>query len=240
MAEVIRRAAEIQSGQVRASASEGISEEEIRHAAIELGIESGALDAALRGSSEEGPLRFNWWGGPTRYEAERIFEGTITDEAWEDVLADLRTTFEENGTVERRGAAYEWAATGGGTDYKTVTMRPTGDSTRLKATNSFGGSAAVPYVLVPLPLFLTVGLLTRLGWPVTAEWMTGIGVFATSFMGARHLTTLAVRKRFRKFADLFDRIQARLQGSNDVRSQLSDSTSPTIVDEADQHVEGVP
>lgn len=84
------------------SDSQGISEDEIRHAAIERGIAPGALDAALRGSAESGPQRFNWWGGLTRYEAERIFDGTIRDEAWENILADLRQTFEENGTVERR------------------------------------------------------------------------------------------------------------------------------------------
>lgn len=240
MAEVIRRAAEIQSGQARPSASEGISEEEIRHAAMELGIESGALDAALRGSSEQAPHRFNWWGGPTRYEAERIFQGNISDEAWEDILADLRQTFEENGAVERRGATYEWAATGGGVDYKTITMRPTGDSTRLKVTNSFGGIASISYLLIPLPMFIAVGFLTKVGWPVSAEWMFGLGTFAASWIGARHLTIMAAKRRFKRFTDLFDRMQARLQGGDDVRAQLADSTQPTTLHEEDRHVEGMP
>lgn len=241
MAEIIRKAAEIQSGQANPSDSQGISEDEIRHAAMELGIAPGALDAALRGAAESGPQQFNWWGGPTRYEAERIFDGTISDEAWEDILADLRQTFEENGTVERRGATYEWAATGGGVDYKTITLRPTGDSTRLKATSSFGGSAAVWYAAMPIPMFVVVGLLAKVGWPVSAEWLVGLSAFAASWMGARHLTTLAVRKRFRRFADLFDRIQTRIEGPDEgVRPQLVNSSSAVQADNEEQPLTGMP
>lgn len=67
---------------------------------------------------------------------------------------------------------------------------------------------------MPIPMFVVVGLLAEVGWPVSAEWLVGLSAFAASWMGAYHLTTLAVRKRFRRFADLFDPIQARLQTSD--------------------------
>jgi len=220
MAEIIRRAVEIQAG--KPAGQEGISEDELRAAAVELGIEPGAITAALRSADSTEHTRQDVWGGPFKFDAERVFNGTLSDEQWEETVADLRKTFEDNGTIEQRGSTREWATTGGGVDYKTLTLRQSGDTVRVTATTSFGGLSFLSYLAtVPLPMFITAGFLSKVNWGSPAELLTGLGILAAGLLGARQFSAGITRKRRRVIADLLDRIEARLEpSSSDVRQRL--------------------
>ena len=232
MAEIIRQAVEIQSGS--ASAQEGISEDELRQAAAELGIESGALSAALNSADvSEASAKSNIWGGPTRSEAERVLDGTITEDQWEEIVSELRSAFEEPGTVERRGETYEWSGTGGGLEYNTITVRQSGKTVRLKAVSSGAGLGTIGYLLGFLPIFMTVGLLTKVGLSAPMMALAISSTVALMFFAARQATISAIRRRRRIISNLFDRIQSRLESSNpDLRANLS-RPQTTIIDEAE-------
>lgn len=227
MAEIIRRAVEIQSG---SSSQEGISEDELRQAAAELGIESGALSAALSSADvSEATAKSNIWGGPTRSEAERVLNGTITDDDWEEIVSELRAAFEEPGTVERRGETYEWSGTGGGLEYNTITVRQSGKTVRLKAVSSGAGLGTLAYLLGFLPVFITVGILTKVGLTAPMMALAISATVALMFLAARQATISAIRRRRRIISNLFDRIQSRLESSSpDLRANLAKPQSAMI------------
>lgn len=226
MADIIRRAVEIQSGHSGSSAREGISEEELRLAAAELGIESGAISAALSLADAEGDSeRANFWGGPTRYESERVLNGTITEDQWEETVADLRRAFEEPGTIERRGDTFEWSGTGGGLDYNTITLRQSGDTVRLSSASTGAGLGTLAYLLGIIPVFITVAVLSKLGLAAPFAAMAIFAAISLMFLAARQATLAATRRRRRLIAGVFDRIQSRLDSDNsDLRTNLAEST----------------
>src|SRR5688572_19892997 len=99
-AAIMRKAAENQSRSGNSSSTEGFGEDELHAAARELGIESAAMDAAIEsldGPEESG--RAGFFGGPFAFDEEIVVEGTMSEEKWEDILADIRKTFGEAGTI---------------------------------------------------------------------------------------------------------------------------------------------
>jgi hypothetical protein len=223
MAEIIRRAVEIQSGQVERSGREGISEDELRLAAAELGIEPGAITAALSSAdSSEATARANLWGGPTRYESERVLNGILTEEQWEETVADLRRAFEEPGKVERRGETYEWSGTGGGLDFNTVTVRQSGNTVRVKSSSTGAGLGTIAYLLGFLPVFITVAVLSKAGLGPPFGVLALLAVGALTFLVARQATIAAGRRRRRLLRDVFDRLESRLESNDtDLRTNLA-------------------
>lgn len=237
MADVIRRAAEIQSAQSQSSQVSGVSEQELRRAAGELGIDSSALDAALQNLGQDESPRFNLWGGPTQFEKEHVFAGNQVESAWEDILSDLRRTFRENGTVERRGTTHEWAATGGGVDFNTITIQQNPDATRIKVTSNFGGLAAVFYMLGVIPTLIATGVVSALAIPAVLKGMALVGVLGASFLAVRALVTRLARKRSQTIAAVIDRIQNRLSSQDGVRERLASTTAPAVTAEEDRSVQ---
>lgn len=231
MAEIIRRAVEIQSG--KAVAAEGISEDELRTAAAELGIEPGAISAALSSVDvSDASSRPNIWGGPTRTEIERVIEGTMTEDQWEETVADLRAALEEPGTVEQRGNTYEWSGTSGGLEYNTITVRQSGGTVRLKAVSTGAGLGTLAYALGFLPIFMVVGFLVKAGPAAPVMAASIIAAILLMFLLARQLTSAAIRRRKRVINEVFDRMQARLEtGTPDMRSNLSRPTVKAGTDE---------
>lgn len=238
MAEIIRRAVEIQSG--KTVGAEGISEDELRAAAGELGIEPGAISAALRAADSTEHAPQDLWGGPYKFDAERVFDGTLSEEQWEETVADLRKVFEDNGTIEQRGSTREWAATGGGVDYKTVTIRQSGETVRVTATTSFGGLAFLAHlVTVPLPMFIAAGFLSKVNWGSPAEILTGLGVLTAGLLAGRQVSAGITRKRRDVVSNLLDRLEARLDSSTiDVRKRLEQTSVAPQQERVQVQIEG--
>lgn len=225
MAEIIRRAVEIQSGQAGPTAREGISEDELRLAAAELGIDSGAITAALSSAETDADSgQSNLWGGPTRYESERVLNGTITEDQWEETVADLRRVFEEPGKIERRGDTFEWSGTGGGLSYNTITIRQSGDTVRLSSASTGAGLGTLAYILGIIPVFITVAVLSKVGLTAPQAALAILGAISLMLLAARQVTVASMRRRRRLIAGVFDRVQARLESSeSDLRTNLAES-----------------
>lgn len=206
LADVMRKAAEIQARESTTSGNEGISEQEFRAAAHELGIGEPAIDAALADldvpqSADHAGL----WGGPFRRDLEGVFEGQVTDEKWEMIVADLRRTFGEAGSVNRRGSTYEWVGTGGGVDNNTITVRQSGGSIRVDISSEFGGYGFLGYLLMLLPLFVSVAILSKVHLPT--QWTLAIlfGWSLLLFVTARARAIQMGSKRGQKLSHFMNR-----------------------------------
>ena len=207
-AEIIRKAAE---NQAASSGGQGVTEGELRSAAQELGIELTAINTALAEIDIAAqPKGRGFWGGPFQHETEVVFDGTLSDEKWEDVLADIRRAFGEPGTVEQRGTTMEWVGTSGGLETNTVTIRQTGKTVRIKAIADWSGVAVISYLLLILPMFLSVGLLVKLAaGPIvsTAIWFAIMGA---AIVALRHVLGSASKRTAAKVNHLVRRTQGML------------------------------
>lgn len=218
-AEIMRRAAEIQAQ--GAASPVGVSEDELRAAARELGIQGEALDAALASLEAPEAARTGLWGGPFRREVDIVFEGQITDERWEEVLADLRRTFGETGQVDRRGNTYEWSGTGGGVDNNTVTVRQSGSAVRLSLTAEYSGLGVLAYLLSAIPMFVGVAVVAKTAPPAPwgglalAAWAVGL------LLSARTCGAWLSRRRGARLRSLAERLRAALSDDAGLRDRLA-------------------
>ncbi len=105
---VLKRAAELQRTQ-GPKANAGLSLEELEQVAAEVGIDPDFVKAAAL-ELEEGRTdqSYHVWGAPTTLELERIVEGEMTDEKWEEAVGEIRRIFGAAGETGQLGRTREW------------------------------------------------------------------------------------------------------------------------------------
>jgi len=169
VARVLRRASEIQS---QGGSSSGATETEIRAAAQEIGIDPQALARAMA-ELDGGPLDR---ASSTKFEQEAVIHGRMTDEAWEDTVAELRRHFGEEGTVGVRSGVWEWTGTGGGLFTTHVGVRQDGDVVRVIGWSRSEGLMSMFGALAFIPFFIMVAVLSRAPLPIAGRVMVVLGV----------------------------------------------------------------
>jgi hypothetical protein len=105
---ILKRAAEMQGAEGEGP-STGLSLAELQQIAEDSGIDPKYVRLAVA-DFEEPPDsdKPNFWGGPLRFIQEREVEGEISAETWERMVMEIRRTFQESGSVQEWGRAYEW------------------------------------------------------------------------------------------------------------------------------------
>ncbi len=111
IAEIFRQAAEAQTeARNRARVADGLTLDEL----LEIGKEAGLspefiLQAASRvGAEVEAGQRPTFMGLPIGVERQIELPGPMSDEEWERLVVDLRSTFRAKGKVRRSGNLREW------------------------------------------------------------------------------------------------------------------------------------
>jgi len=217
----MRKAADVQAQAPVKGGSEGVTELELRAAARELGIQDSAIDAALESEDTHRDTKAGFFGGPFQQSSELVFDGSIDDDSWEEVLADVRKTFGETGTVSRRGSTYEWTATGGGVDASTFTVRQTGGTIRVNQTSDLSGLGVLGYVASILPMILSIAFFAKVQLPVPWEPILALAWVALMLIGARGWSTGLAKKRAKAIDGLMRRVQSRLETEPTLRDQLA-------------------
>jgi hypothetical protein len=108
---ILSKALKLQHEQQAADSSgHGLSLSELQQIAAEVGVDPQfvALAAASPDAAPTPESRFQFWGGPLILTSERIIEGQIDDDTWQDVVSELRKTFAAPGASNKVGAAWEW------------------------------------------------------------------------------------------------------------------------------------
>ena len=152
IASIIERAAERQAEADRSEGAPGLTLDEIER----LGAEAGIDPAHLRAAAQEVGARGRTVSGDagmtrTHVHVERWVDGPLTDEAWEDTVAELRQRFGAEmmamfgmpspASVQQVGQSHEWSHTSGLGIQTRVTVSPRGDRTRLRITQLVGLSS---------------------------------------------------------------------------------------------------
>jgi hypothetical protein len=187
---IFERAAKRQEEASRAeAASRGqLTLRELQEIGGASGIDPAHIAAAAAELAVATPAKptHTFLGAPTEVERTRVFPGPISDEAWARMVAEVRRTFDDDGSIGQIGQMREWTTVKRVTNNSGTAMRlalePLGDGrTRAtlrqsvrETTKGFGIAAGVTVAMVIF--FAVLGL-------VAAEPEMWIAVAMTAAMG---------------------------------------------------------
>ncbi len=105
---LIQKAFELQQKE-DAEGGYGLTEQELRKLAAEMGIRPQFLEDALQIQNTKEPTKtFHVWGAPLRVTQEKVIEGIVSEELWEEMVHKLRFAYKNQGRVERVGNTRDW------------------------------------------------------------------------------------------------------------------------------------
>lgn len=213
---LFERAAERQEQARRAEAASegGLTLEELQRIGRETGIAPEHIAEAAVELAAAGPTRLagNVLGVPVEVRRTRAVAVPVTDEAWEQMVADLRKTFKQPGVAGRVGRVREWVTT---TEENRMPVRvsvtPEDGGTHVTIEQSMRSSALG--LTAAAATFAVVALLFGVLFAVTdAEpvMMVMTAVFATTallmFGGSRLGFGMYAERQAERFEHTLDRL----------------------------------
>jgi len=152
--EILKAAAEMQSGLAQSGTAEGMTLSELKKVAEELGIDSEnvGLAAAELVASPEGNSRSK----SNSILLQRTIDGEISDEIWDDLVTELRRFTGKPGQSQQKPNSREWT---GATDTRSVTLTAIcrKGKTRLKLLGDASGATTAAITLgLTLGVFVTL------------------------------------------------------------------------------------
>ncbi len=202
---VLKRASELQRTKGPGSMA-GLTLEELEQVAVEVGLDPGLVRKATQELEEEQPWeRFYLLGAPTSIDRERIVDGEMTEEKWDEAAAEFRRVFGANGESGQVGRTREWTHAYGEDEHVHVTLSPVEQQTRIRVLQRMWVWAVSLHVpLMGLSIAPIAVQYALLDYGPVAE--TGIAVaIVAAFHGiARATYGAVVRKHDRKVRALFD------------------------------------
>lgn len=148
---LIKRAAELQESDSHGG-DRGLTLHEIERIAAEIGIAPAHLRAAAVDleSAAAGSFATRVLGGPFTVGASGSVEGSLSDEQWEGIVAELRRLTGSSGSATMVGRRREWTRTvsdlGNVLETTEVVATPHEGHTRIELRSRFGGGARLAYL----------------------------------------------------------------------------------------------
>jgi hypothetical protein len=217
VARILRRAAELQTDPTGRHPS-SLTVSEVERMAEEAGIARDRLHAAIAELHGRARLRegSRILGAPTRIYVERVVPFAITEEALEDLVAEVRRILEDTGSVSLLGKTLTWSSTIGQTNVTptSVTITRREGETRLVVETRLGqlagglfggiGGGVGGGLAVPVGVVLA-GLNPILGAAV------GISLALGSLGLARTIYRRVARKRLARYHHLCDVLEEKIR-----------------------------
>jgi|GEM_PF-2818506 len=206
--EILKIAAEMQAGLAGAGTAEGVTLEELKRVAAEVGMDPENVELAAREIRSNPPD-----GSRNSLLLERTLRGELTEEAWEDLVTELRRYTGKRGRTEQNGNAREWVGhLGIGSVMLSVTNQR--GKTRLKLLGDGSEIAATTGVIG-----FGIGMFSSLGPLIySAKHEFAMNPFLTTFLMAMMAglaffgTKLVNRSKQRKFALEVEALMERMGG----------------------------
>lgn len=210
---LFERAAERQEQARRAEAASesGLSLEELQRIGLSAGIapEHVAEAAAELAASEPAASIL---GVPTQVRHTRRLQGPVSDEAWEQMVAELRQVFGQPGVAGKVGRVREWSTTTDDQMPVRVTLKPEGEYGRFVIEQQMEGQHGELKTGLATGLVMTMLLAVYLLWgdfpayypvliPGLVAAVTGAIAGGTWFRLSRH-----ARRQDERFSAVIDRI----------------------------------
>ena len=170
--EILKTAAEIQSGLSMSGSAEGMTLTELQAVAQEVGIDSRHITRAANELVSVTDVKKQ--KGSDSFFFQNSVKGQLSQEGWEEIVTELRRHTAKRGKEVESGETKEWV---GNSDLSSVTLSATvrNGRTRLKLygetagasalTKAMGIAFAVPVMLIPvivstkMHLYLNPGLI---------------------------------------------------------------------------------
>lgn len=218
---ILRRAAELQaSGPGLPRPDHGLTLAELEGIAREAGLDPALVRLAAREidrpqAARPAPLL----GAPTRLLAERVSEGEVAEEQWEQMVGEIQRTLGAVGHVSRVGRTRSWTSMGlmgaPGPRLATVTVVSQEGHTTLRAEEPIGQLAGGIFGGIVgglggggLGAALGIGMGVFHSAPVALG--LGLALLAGSYGLARLFFTRTARSRQRSLDDLVDRLASQI------------------------------
>ncbi len=205
---ILRRATEMQEAS-KTTDPTGLTFEELQQIAVEAGIDAKYIAAAITEQEQEGDVdeRFYWIGAPTSIERERVVAGEVADEQWEEMVAEIRSTFGLVGASGQVGRSREWTHDSKEQQAQvTVTSRE--GQTKIRLFARYPQLAALAFIpAMNMGILIPILLINSLGLPAAPGVFVFIAVMATLFMGLRFLFSHLIRGKQRKAQQLLARLE---------------------------------
>lgn len=122
----LQQASDVQSGY-------GLTEQELRKLAEEMGIQPHFLEEALqRQDAQVLKKEFYFWGAPLQTTQEKMVEGEVSEELWEEMVHKLRFTYKNQGRVERVGNTRDWIYASNDDEIAAISVTSKNGRTRIR------------------------------------------------------------------------------------------------------------
>ncbi len=205
---ILRRATEMQEAS-KTTDPTGLTFEELQQIAVEAGIDAKYITAAITEQEQEGDVdeQFYWLGAPTSVERVRVVAGEVSDEKWEEMVAEIRSTFGLVGASGQVGRSREWTHDSKEQQAQvTVTSRQ--GQTKIRLFARYSQLAAVTFIpAMNMGILLPIALIKALGLSAAPGVFVFIAMMATLFMGLRFLFSRLIRGKQRKAQQLLARLE---------------------------------
>jgi TM2 domain-containing membrane protein YozV len=188
--------------------TDGLTLEEIRRLAAEVGIDPKYVVAAaseLEGEDEEA-LAARLLGGPLKVSYERFVEGSLSEEGIAAMVREIRSTLRQyRGNLEVLGASFDWVPPPNAGEDLLIQAQSEDGHTRIYISQKFAGWAILSYFLLMVPLI--VGILLTVTAPSSMAFAALAGLMALVLV-SRFTFGMVTRKRSEKLRKLADRLEA--------------------------------
>ncbi len=219
-AAILKRASELQGGS-STPREVGLTLGELREVAREAGIDPRWIDQAVADLSGGGPSapRDTIWGGPLKVSEHRFLPGPVDEETWEDMVAAVRRSFGEVGTVQSWGRSMEWTTGGKGTMQANVTVTKRAEGTSLSVYWNEGILLA-PFVVIPLlGSLISIGaVFGGSGLPPLQALALYVSIVAALWLTSRFALSRISRKKRREVRRLVAELEMIAENADPVQA----------------------
>ncbi len=188
--------------------TDGLTLEEIRRLAAEVGIDPKYVVAAASELEETGEatLGMRLLGGALKVSYERFVDGRLSEDAIAAMAREIRKAFpRQRGHLEVLGSSFEWTPPQYSGEELIIKVQREDDHTRISISQKFGTWAFLSYFTLPILLGFTI-LFAVTAPPAVA--LAVMAAFAALVFAARFAYGMITRKRSEKLRKLADRLEA--------------------------------
>ena len=201
---IMSKASQIQAQMDKYGDHEMLSEDELLELGDEVGISKSAILQAMNevNSSENQPKRFSWLKGTSALQETRLLPGTLTEEEWDAVVAEIRASTGGIGKLTKTNSTFEWEQRKAEVGYRHLTFIPGKESTRFIFNYNWQGMSILMSV-VPTVLAMSVFVIVGKGLFGTGyKSVAALSGLIAGFVGGRFYLASYFKDQKRKLNDL--------------------------------------
>ena len=203
---ILRRAFEIEERRTGGELRDGLTLQDIRAVASEMGLHPASVEraAALLPAAAEGTLA-RVFGGPSLYQMEYTATGEISKVGLPRVVDAIRRVTGHQGNVTEVLGSLEWQTVAEVSQIH-VTVSPREGQTAVRVLANRGSTGVLTYLGPGLAGFLSIAIIGAITEPTTVVGITSLmgGCLGGAFLISRTIFK-STTKRFRsKLRDLMD------------------------------------